>query len=365
MLSDSALFGNHPYGLYDNPINLGSQFKCPIATSTIIGASSMSDCKKDCLINGGQCTIVAVINPFAVNVSNTVQMPSMSYLDLTFDLTTLIPALRYSDHWQVSVRRFIAADSDLAAQLISQAGGSASANIEGLNAVEVVLPIWFNYYATMRNQSIVFRLSLFTLIAQAIHIEIQVLHGLYKDTAPIFFADTAKFTIRQATRNIPSSEPGYNFFSVVTQAGISNNGMYVPFNALTVSEYQTQIMVDVRDSASDFNVWMTTNKKFLGPALDIGYFGDSSVGGVRGLSELFFPYLPFFSSCVGYDSHMFMTQMFEHNSDCDLKSIDAIKPITGFDVLGVPNADLCTIQTTCHVEEKIVSGLFRFTFVYE
>ncbi|GLE05146.1 hypothetical protein PINS_up014134 [Pythium insidiosum] len=66
------------------------------------------------------------------------------------------------------------------------------------------------------------------------------------------------------------------------------------------------------------------------------------------------PYLPFFSSCRGYDSHMWIAKLLESHPDCDYVQYDQTVEVNQYpwNKKLVPNADRCRIEYTTETPQS-------------
>ncbi|RHY68113.1 hypothetical protein DYB30_002543, partial [Aphanomyces astaci] len=84
----------------------------------------------------------------------------------------------------------------------------------------------------------------------------------------------------------------------------------------------------------------------------------------NGLTYLAMPYLPFFSACAGYDSHMSIAKLLESHPDCDFVEYNATHEVDEliWRKMTVPLADECSlfnlngIDLQCVFEENLAGG---------
>ncbi len=65
------------------------------------------------------------------------------------------------------------------------------------------------------------------------------------------------------------------------------------------------------------------------------------------------PYLPFFSSCKGYDSHIPLSTIFATRPGCELPDPSFTSVVSNFDFWAQPYADECDIIIECQFEESL------------
>ena len=66
------------------------------------------------------------------------------------------------------------------------------------------------------------------------------------------------------------------------------------------------------------------------------------------------PWLPYFSNCDGFDSHIIFYDLFEYSKDCNLESYDSIRIVSPIPTYGLePKADKCEFAIKCRFDEDL------------
>lgn len=81
---------------------------------------------------------------------------------------------------------------------------------------------------------------------------------------------------------------------------------------------------------------------------------DSTYWDSNGLTANVMPWLPFFSNCEGYDSHLVLYDLLEYNPECVLPAYEDIRVVNPIPSTGLsPHADLCQPRLRCLYDEPI------------
>jgi len=81
---------------------------------------------------------------------------------------------------------------------------------------------------------------------------------------------------------------------------------------------------------------------------------DTNFWGSKQINSVVMPWIPFFSNCDGFGSHIVLYEAFEYHEQCSLPSFEDIKIVNPIPSSGMdPIADVCNINITCRYDEPI------------
>lgn len=287
---------------------MGSKYLCPLGTSSLTGASAIAQCQKSCLLfPTTPCIVVNSLNPFSLNQSNIITIPSFATLYLKFDFSNISAVMLYNLHYQIGIYQNVSADSTVAAQLQENLSPGQTLDLETINNTPLAFPYYFTSNLSDPHKNFSFTLSVYSQVQQSVRIQVEITNGYYSGEAPKFLNCVTHY-IDQATRADLDSGEDAQFFAILMLSDMLTNNIVMPLNVPNAQEYNTSLLINVVE-APDLDAWQLANVGRT--ARDIGYFSDPSVGGSVARSFLYLPYLPFFSGCKDYDDNLFIAALLE------------------------------------------------------
>jgi len=197
---------------------------------------------------------------------------------------------------------------------------------------------------------------------------IDLRHGGHKDYMD-GMNETLDIKVYSPSRSI-FGKPKF-FCAVLSQELLLGGAFELPYNMPPGSANtpgEMELVIDAQDTAGKYNapnnVREDGDKKGLLNVMSPGTAFWSS----KGLETVSFPWLPFFSNCDGFDSHIHIWELLENpgyqndgtREGCDIVDYDKLKVVPPFpldfstmEMIMEPNADACDFITQCRFEEGL------------
>lgn len=307
----------------------GDTYKCPRATTSEVGSKKVRDCYKRCR-DGGECEVVDTAQLIDTGSSDpNVFLPALAVMDITVDLTRVYSAnnslgleMIYDDHYRFAF--FLTSQKD---QRISKSRQR--------------MPTYFANNINKNDSHVQFRLT--ALDDVYVNFVLEIMHGLYSPQTA-YFKHSATYTLTSANRSDLTATETTQLFAVIEKGGACD----MPMNMILDDEEYLLIdyvggtnnsFVDFLDSFDD--------KKQAESYWDRARFAQ------RAKDMITMPFLPFFSSCKGFDSHIGVSYILESEKYCTLPTQEEVVAVPAFNLFSVPTADSCEVTIECGIEEEL------------
>ena len=306
-----------PAGTTDSPLYIRND-ACPVGTTSDPGATSALECYKTCRYSSvDACVVVAHTNALPGN-NTALVLDALGYSVVVFDFSTVYAnpfaqELQYNDHFRISVY-----------------AGSVRQNMS-------------YYFDSLTGQPRLITMGLTAMVATQLIVQIDILHGYYV-TAVSLFSGVANYTTHYPNRAYYGGV--VQFLALVTEADTSTAGVEMPLNIIE-NDQLTVLIDDVNPNATFDQIMDTTITAESASYWRLATYAQKASGIVT------LPFLPFFSSCEGYDAHVPLSTIFEEPDQCDLVDPDRTVPITNFGISISPVSDTCDRSIQCTYEETM------------
>jgi hypothetical protein len=299
------------------------------------------NCTKLCTDpRSNSCPVVASYLVELPGVNRSV-VPAFTTILLTFNFTSIYDSplgklIQYNDHFQLAIR------------------------LAGESTPRALPP----YLANNHGQPRIVPLALHMLLQDAaLDIRIELLHGLFKNEV-VHFRDLVTAKLLPPTRedSFPERLSQHSqFWSILVQNDPNGvPGMDLPLNVPAAEE--TGVLIDFVGNQTDAGSLIAPGDLLESSSsvdqLQTYWRTAQAAQQTNGMLALNF--LPYFSSCVGYDSRLTLSQLMQQPEkflDGGLVSPpEDIGVVSQFDFFGVPHADNFTTQMTCQYEETLTTS---------
>eukprot|EP00466_Bigelowiella_natans_P014684 jgi/Bigna1/127040/aug1.3_g1748 len=313
----------------DYPGNLGMKYKCDRGTTSKPGSSHVDHCKKTCSFctTPCECEVIAKTVPMVgiLNDDWTKTIDAASTIDLDCNFTflnnydNLTARMNWTEHFEIVIR----ADDTLK---------------YGRDMDKQEFPIYFNRNMTSKKDAFRIRLLAEKRIEVSIHLEMY--HGRFERYIGLF-TDVCKIDVREPSRAIAGTQA--QFVALLYKSEMYGRFTYpikLPLNILENSD----VIAMVDTGTKDANMTYLYNDSYV--PHQQRYWKNAKTDEILTMT-----YLPYFSSCVGFDSHIPISYFTEHPDYCKL--VDSPTIVGPFDWFQEPVADTCVHKTQCRIEEKL------------
>jgi len=329
-------------------------YKCSKTTSDF---ASFSTCKRDGLLEANYVFKDMLQNELSVN-ENFFKGQAMSVVRVSFDWRTIPIDMKFLDHFQLVFNTFNVTTGiklqELRPGFQGRWFGDASIDKHGILAFNV-LCLRDTYF----------------------RFDVEILHGLYIENKNYSsFRDTVQFEALTSRRALLDSEEPVQFYVLLARSTLIGPPLNLVPPESVVYEYEDprfglqQKVRFINDMAPLVDFAGDNESNPLVPEV----FADK--GDIAGLnmnvervwpernnvehSHYVLPYLPFFSSCRGFDSHVPLFMLLESEEYCNLIDynetiwIDQWNPFTTATAVEIDSSmDSCQWNIECNYEEEI------------
>ena len=122
-------------------------------------------------------------------------------------------------------------------------------------------------------------------------------------------------------------------------------GITLPYNTPHINDpdFDREAVLDMTASGPDVN---PRPKRLTKDVYDSNFWGSKQINSVV------MPWIPFFSNCDGFGSHIVLYEAFEYHRSCSLPWYDDLKIVNPIPSSGMdPVADVCNLDITCRYDE--------------
>ena len=306
-----------PAGTPDSPLFISAD-QCPLGTTSDPGATSALECYKTCRYGDvNSCVVVAQAD--ALGNGSALSVKALGYAVVTFDFRSvyanpIATDLQYNNHFRISI--YLAGKRQNMSSFFDQLAGQPP-------RVEM---------------------AIFGMVSVQPSLQIDILHGFYIQAASLF-SGVANYTVYYPHRTSYGSVE--QLFALVVEKDIDDYSLQLPLNMVTND--QVSLIIDDCNPNSTFVEIMDTQADLLQTASywRLATYAQKDSGLVT------LPFLPFFSSCEGYDGHIPIGHIFEQPNGCDLVDPADTVPISNFGLSISPVADTCDLSIQCTFEETM------------
>ena len=306
-----------PAGTPDSPLFIPAD-KCPLGTTSDPGATTALSCYKTCRFGDvNSCVVVAQAN--ALGNGSLLTVAATGYAVVTFDFTAVYrqptaAALEYNDHFRVSVY---------------------------WQGARQNMSFYFDHLA---GQPALVEMAVFAMVDLQLSVQIDILHGYYIQAAALFVgvANSSVYYPNRADYGVREQ-----VFALLAEKDVDALNLQLPLNI--VANDQVSVLLDDANANSSFASVMDDEADLLQTASywRLATYAQKATGIVT------FPFLPFFSSCLGYDGHIPLGFIFEQPDGCSLVDPSDTVPISNFGISVSPVADTCDVSVQCTYEEAM------------
>jgi len=329
-------------------------YKC---SKTVKGMADYLICVQQGLQDANYVFADLLQNEYAVN-TNFYKGQAMTVVKVSFDWRYLPIDMIYGEHYQLVMHIFN--------------------QTTGMNLQDVrpgYTGTWFGNAAVDKHGIMSF--NVLCLRDTYIRFDVEILHGLYIENKNYTsFRDTAKFETLVPSRASTNADVPEQFYILLPRS----NTIAPPLNVVPTT---VQVTTSKDSRGNEVSTVQFVNE--LQPLVD--FAGDNSSiplipqqfsdqGTVAGvylganviwpttnnvdLTDYVLPYLPFFSSCRGFDSHIPLFLLLESYDHCNLVPYNQTKWVNQWDPFGAPSPidlessmDSCQWSIQCAYEEEI------------
>ena len=342
-----------PY--YDDPFDVCLlAYKCSKTTSTF---EAYSKCKKTGLLDANYIFTDMLQNEVTVN-ENFFKGQAMSVIRVSLDWRIVPIDMKFLDHFQLVFNQF---------------------NVTSGIKLHEIRPgfkgTWFGEKSVDKHGILTF--NVICLRETYFRFDVEMLHGLYIENKNYSsFRDTVKFEVLRSRRALLDASVPVQFYILLPRTKLISPPLnLVPPEAVLYEEKDERF--------GNQQKYRFVNK--LEPLVDFAGDNESvplyaqafaDKGGEAGLnmvlekvwptretfehSHYVLPYLPYFSSCRGFDSHMPLFMLLESEENCNLIEynstvwVDQWNPFTTATAVEIDSAmDTCQWNIECMYEEEI------------
>lgn len=324
-------------------------FKCSKVTNTF---EEYSLCVQNGLIDSNRIMDDILTNEVQVN-ENFFLAEAMTVVRVSCDWRRIPADMQYQDHYQFVYFQFNNTESTKVHEVRPGIGGT-----------------WFGNTEVEKHDILVFHVL--PLRDTYIRFDIDVLHGIFIENKNYTaFRDTVRFEVLRPSRAAVSESQLYQFYILLPKSTQITPPLNVKAAIPEVFiDQQTQKVRYVNDLQPilDFS-----GEDPVFPLIPQAFNDEVNVAGVSMSSDTFWPvvnqiehsfyvmpYLPYFSSCRGFDSHIPLFMLLESQEHCNLVAYNKTSWINQWDPFSAPNAieidssmDSCSQLVQCSFEEEI------------
>lgn len=313
----------------DYPPNLGNKYKCAEGSTSLTGSTHIDDCRKSCFFCDEDapcdCIVVQEVMPvpgYDYNFTTVIEAGTSIDLDCDFTFlknTTLGSLMKWTEHYAVAFR----ADDTLK---------------YGRDMAEQRYPKYFQTNTT--DKSKILRVRYLAEKRIEVSLNIELYHGRFQKFMPNF-TTACQMDIRPPSRAAPVG--GSHFVSLLYKQEMNEKytlPIRLPLNLPDDSDVIA--FVDHATKGANmteiFNDTMSVHQQ--------RYWETAKADKILPMG-----YLPYFSNCIGFDSHIPIPYITEHPDYCTLPDSPTIAgPWNWF---SVAVADTCTLKLECRLEEDL------------
>ena len=306
-----------PAGTPNSPLFIAAD-KCPIGTTSNPGQSDPLECYKTCTYGSvDSCVVVAQAN--ALGNGSVLELEPLAYAVVQFDFASVYAQpigaqLLYNNHFRISVY---------------------------LQGERQNMSFYFN---ALSGQPELVSMSLFAMQSEPLSVLIDILHGYYIQAAPLFVG-VANYSLYYPSR--ASIGSAAQFFALLTEDKVEAQNLQLPLNMVL----NDQVSVIVNNAA--FNIGFPAIQDSQADLLQDASYWRFATYAQKASGLVTLPFLPFFSSCEGYDGNIPLGHLFEEEAGCALVQPAATVPISDFGITVSPVADTCDVAIQCTYEESM------------
>ena len=340
-------------------------FKCPEGTTTSTGATSLLQCELDCA--APLCTTLNRTNPIMTDLGyNNLSFVAGTVVYLDVDWTNVPAQMVYYKHFVMNIYYVPSNES------MTYINGSDRFLVDTLDDQEsksaYLYPMgeWFKQRDDVIQHKRKFGLNIFYNHQDIdVFVRVEIIHGTYRALTYVF-DNTVNVSIFQPQR-FRKGEEGHNYaiYAVIKKDDVINEGMALPFNLITNESYDS-ITVDlassddisISDLYQDEDEWDLYHDEMF---FEFGYKGSDN------RDMLIFPWFPYWSSCLNFESRLHINYMLEgevnkytdldNDTFCKIYDRDTeLRPVYTYDFLKNPIADYCNFEIQCQYEEEVGLG---------
>ena len=342
-----------PY--YDDPFDeCLLAYKCSKTTSNF---EDFSTCKLNGLLDANYIFKDMLQNEITVN-ENFFIGQAMSVVRVSLDWRIIPIEMKFLEHFQLVFNTFNVTTGIKLHELRSGFQGT-----------------WFGDVSVDKHGIMVF--NIMCLRDTYFRFDIELLHGLYIENKNYSsFRDTVKFEVLSSRRALLDSDEPVQFYVLLPRSSLIGPPLNLVPPESIVYDYedpryglqQKVRFVNKMDPIVDF-----TGDNESNPLIPEGFSDKGDNAGLNMVmdrvwpirnevehSHYVLPYLPFFSSCRGFDSHIPLFMLFESEENCNLIEynetiwIDQWNPFTTATAVEIASAmDSCYWNLECKYEEEI------------
>ena len=326
-------------------------FKCSKISDTF---EEYSLCLQNGLIDTNRIMDDILTNEATVN-DNFFLAEAMSLVRVSCDWRLIPPEMQYNDHFQFVYYQFNNTQSTKVHEVRPGMAGT-----------------WFGKTEIPKHEILIFHLL--PLRDTFIRFDIDILHGLFIENKNYTaFRDTVRFEVVKPSRAAVNADRPHQFYILMPKSG----QVRPPLNVKPVvsdiyidetSGGQAVRYINELQPILDF-----TGKDSKFPLIPQAFNDDGDIAGVSVSDSAFWPvvdqiehsfyvlpYLPYFSACRGFDSHIPLFMLLESQEHCNLVPYNRTSWVNQWDPFNTPTAveidgamDSCSQLIQCVYEEEI------------
>ncbi|EAR82336.2 transmembrane protein, putative (macronuclear) [Tetrahymena thermophila SB210] len=209
----------------------------------------------------------------------------------------------------------------------------------------IVLPETFENDNIIKEDS--HKFNLFAYYDLNVMVFIRILNSTFSSFRTLFF-QTVTFNIKTPYRSIYNQNKIFAF--VLQNEGIVNLPLNLPNMTANTQNYPNVIIsYSTANSSDSLFPQNITQESIYSSYVNNDRFWVN-------MQQLTIPYIPYFSNCKNYGQFMYLHDIIEDGSICDLVTPQETKPVKQLGFQTAPVSDKCEVEIECIMDEAFVSS---------